>query len=133
MSTSGTQTGAVTGNALVWIRLEAAAMFAISMFLYYELGHPWWLYLALFLVPDLSIAGYLAGPRAGSACYNVAHSYVIPFVLLGLGLATDRLELVSLVCIWLGHIGFDRMLGYGLKYPSSFKDTHLGRLGKRQA
>lgn len=129
METANTPAGAVTGNALIWIRLEGFAMLALSMVLYFELGHPWWVFLALFLVPDLSMFGYLANPRVGCACYNVVHSYVIPFGLLTFGLATDRLDLVSLVCIWIGHIGFDRSLGYGLKYPGSFKDTHLGKLG----
>ncbi|MGQ7476239.1 DUF4260 family protein [Streptococcus suis] len=31
--------------------------------------------------------------------------------------------------IWLAHIGWDRAFGYGLKYESGFKHTHLGDLG----
>ena len=27
------------------------------------------------------------------------------------------------------HVGWDRALGYGLKLPTGFKDTHLGRIG----
>ena len=30
--------------------------------------------------------------------------------------------------IWTAHIGFDRMLGYGLKDVSGFKKTHLQRI-----
>jgi hypothetical protein len=26
----------------------------------------------------------------------------------------------------------DRLAGYGLKFPTSFHDTHLGRIGRRQ-
>ena len=40
------------------------------------------------------------------------------------------LPLMALGALWLAHSGFDRMLGYGLKAQTSFKDTHLGRLGK---
>ncbi|MEF9606012.1 DUF4260 family protein, partial [Paracoccus sp. PXZ] len=32
--------------------------------------------------------------------------------------------------LWLAHVGFDRVLGYGLKLPSGFRDTHLGRIGR---
>ena len=31
--------------------------------------------------------------------------------------------------VWFAHIGMDRALGYGLKYDTDFKDTHLGRIG----
>jgi len=30
--------------------------------------------------------------------------------------------------IWAAHIGFDRFLGYGLKYPVAFRVTHLGSI-----
>jgi hypothetical protein len=83
----------------------------------------------LFFAPDVSFAGYLAGPRVGAALYNVAHSYVAP-----LALATTLLALgagPNLVLVWAAHIGFDRALGYGLKYPSGFGDTHLGRIGRQ--
>jgi hypothetical protein len=32
---------------------------------------------------------------------------------------------MQIALIWLAHIGLDRMLGYGLKYPTEFKDTHM--------
>jgi hypothetical protein len=28
------------------------------------------------------------------------------------------------------HSSLDRVLGYGLKYPDAFQNTHLGRIGK---
>jgi hypothetical protein len=37
---------------------------------------------------------------------------------------------LSLATIWIAHIGFDRALGYGLKYGSGFTHTHLGRIGR---
>jgi Domain of unknown function (DUF4260) len=39
-----------------------------------------------------------------------------------------RLEGLALAAIWALHIGVDRMLGYGLKYPTAFKDTRLQRI-----
>ncbi|KKB35215.1 hypothetical protein QY97_01956 [Bacillus thermotolerans] len=30
--------------------------------------------------------------------------------------------------IWSAHIGMDRAIGYGLKYSTHFKDTHLNRV-----
>ena len=91
-------------------------------------GGSWLAFAVLFFAPDLSFAGYVAGPRVGAALYNVAHSYVGPLILaatlpsVGAGL--------PLALVWGAHIGFDRALGYGLKYPSAFGDTHLGRIGK---
>jgi hypothetical protein len=35
---------------------------------------------------------------------------------------------LQLALIWLAHIGADRALGYGLKYPTRFQDTHLQRV-----
>ena len=82
----------------------------------------------LFFVPDVSFAGYLAGPRIGAALYNVAHNYVGPLILAAT-LLNAGAEL-TLALVWGAHIGFDRALGYGLKYPSAFGDTYLGRTGQ---
>lgn len=74
------------------------------------------------------VMGYLAGPRVGAVSYNLAHSYVGP-VVLGVSAATHPVGL-HLALIWAAHIGFDRLLGYGLKYPRAFGDTHLGLIGR---
>jgi hypothetical protein len=120
--------GAVTGAPRVWLRLEGVAVLALAVLLYARGGHSWLLFAALFLAPDLSFAAYLAGPRAGALAYNAAHSYVGPVVAAALALLTGRPPVVAL--LWAAHIGFDRALGYGLKYPSGFADTHLGRIGR---
>ena len=98
--------------------------------LYGVWGGSWWIFFVLFLAPDLSFAGYLGGPRWGAIVYNAAHSTLAPMALMvaGFGLAAPLLQ--SLATIWLAHIGFDRALGYGLKYPAGFGFTHLGRIGK---
>ena len=110
------------------LRLEGLAVAAGAVALYVDSGFGWLLFVVLVLAPDLSALGYLAGKRAGALTYDLAHTYVGPAavgvggVLAGSDLATQ------LALIWLTHIGADRLLGYGLKYPSAFKDTHLQRV-----
>lgn len=119
--------GSVTGAPRVWLRMEGLAVLALAVLLYWRGGHSWLLLAVLFLAPDLSFAAYLAGPRVGALGYNLAHSYVGPAVAAAVALLTGRPPVAAL--IWAAHIGFDRALGYGLKYPTAFTDTHLGRLG----
>jgi hypothetical protein len=119
--------GAVTGPPRLWLRLEAIAATAVAAAAYGIGGHSWVVFAALFFVPDLTFAAYLAGPRVGAACYNVAHSYAVP---VAVGAALHALgRPIGIPLIWIAHIGFDRTLGYGLKYAGGFAVTHLGRLG----
>lgn len=122
--------GAVTGTPRAWLRLEGVAVLGLAVLLYGRGGHSWLLFAALFLVPDLSFAAYLAGPRMGALGYNVAHSYVGPVAAGAMALLMGRPPVLAL--LWAAHIGFDRALGYGLKYASGFTDTHLGRIGRRR-
>jgi hypothetical protein len=115
-----------------WLRLEGLALAALSAFLYAGTGASWWLFAALWLAPDLSFFGYMARPRIGSYCYNAVHSYPLPATLAILALSFHKPALLPFAIIWFNHIGVDRMLGYGLKYPAGFGFTHLGRPGKRQ-
>ncbi len=107
------------------LRLEGASLFLITLILYSQGHYRWWIYAALFLTPDLFMLGYLANARVGAAAYNFAHSLACPAVLFALGLLVPGPLLFPYALIWASHIGFDRMLGYGLKYPTFFKDTHL--------
>jgi len=104
-----------------------------SAVLYWRTGASWWLFAALWLVPDLSMVGYLRRPCLGARIYNAAHTYLLPGVLGLLGLLLHANVLLPFVLIWVNHIGVDRLLGYGLKYSDGFGFTHLGRLGKRGA
>jgi hypothetical protein len=81
-------------------------------------------------VPDLSFVAYLAGSRAGAVAYNAAHSYVGALMLLAAGVLGAVPLVLAMALVWCAHIGFDRMLGYGLKYGAGFGETHLGRLGR---
>lgn len=121
--------GAVVDGPRSLLRAEDLAMFGAALFAYAQLGAGWGLFFALFLLPDLSLLGYLAGPRVGAVTYNAAHSYCAPALLAALGLAVPAV--LPWAAIWIAHIGLDRVLGYGLKYSTAFGDTHLGRVGQR--
>jgi hypothetical protein len=99
--------------------------------LFWESGYPWWLFLVLWLVPDLSMAGYAANPRTGAFVYNLGHVLVGPAVLLAWGVLAQSDLVTMLGSVWLAHVGGDRALGYGLKHPTSFQDTHLGAIGSK--
>jgi hypothetical protein len=107
------------------LHLEGATVLLLSVFAY-RWSHGGWLQFALlFLLPDISMIGYLANVRLGAMTYNAVHSYIAPLLLAAYSLGTNSPTLLSLALIWIAHIGFDRALGYGLKYPTAFKDTHL--------
>ena len=110
------------------LHLEGLAVLVGALALYFEAGYGWLLLVVLFLAPDLSMVGYLGGPRVGALTYNLAHTYVGPIALGLVGVLGDVNLATQLALIWLAHIGLDRTLGYGLKYPTAFKDTHLGRV-----
>jgi hypothetical protein len=122
----------ITHPLRTWLRLEGLAALVTATLLYRQGGYSWWLYAALFLGPDLSFLGYLAGSRIGALAYNLAHAYIVPLgVIVAAALGALPWTLATAGAqIWIAHIGFDRALGYGLKYPSGFSDTHLGRIGR---
>ncbi|WP_414684757.1 DUF4260 domain-containing protein [Methylosinus sp.] len=126
----GPASGSVLGWPKLLLRLEGAALMAAALFAYFGLGADWRLLAWLFLFPDLSMAFYLAGPRIGAIAYNAAHTTIIPFAVLGAGVYLGQGLMISIALIHLAHIGFDRMLGFGLKYGAAFGDTHLGRVGR---
>ena len=107
------------------LHLEGAAVFAVSLLAYHWTHDSWLLFVLLFLVPDLSMIGYVANVRPGAMTYNAVHTYVGLLRLAAYGFGLGHQMLLSVPLIWIAHIGFDRMLGYGLKYPTRFKDTHL--------
>jgi hypothetical protein len=113
------------------LRLEDAALFALALILYADLGYPAWVFVALFLVPDVSMLAYAAGPAVGARVYNAAHNRSIAVVVYAVGLALQE-PIASLAgVILLGHSSLDRALGFGLKLPDSFHHTHLGAIGSR--
>ena len=107
------------------LRMEEFALLACTVFLYRHLHNGWLLFAVLFLVPDLFMLGYLLGVRAGAALYNFGHNLFLPLALLAVSWTLHWHTASAVSLIWIAHIAFDRLLGYGLKYPTCFKDTHL--------
>jgi len=115
----------MAGGVRSLLQLEGLALLVVALAAYRQGGFGWgWLAL-FFLAPDLTFAAYLFGPRWGAAVYNAAHSTIAPLALGAAALALRSAPLEMTALIALAHIGFDRMLGYGLKYPTAFSDTHL--------
>ncbi|WP_135468028.1 DUF4260 family protein [Crenalkalicoccus roseus] len=123
----------VTGQPRLLLRLEGLTALAAAVTAYGLAGGCWTLFAALLLLPDLAMAGYLVGRRVGALAYNLAHSYLAPALVGGIGLVTEAEAAGSVALVWAAHIGFDRALGYGLKYPEGFTATHLGTIGTGQA
>lgn len=108
-----------------YLRTEGIAVVCVTLAAYFTLNGALWLLAVLALAPDISMLGYVAGPRVGALVYNTAHTYTLPLALGSAGLVTDFRLALLVALVWAGHIGADRALGYGLKYESGFKDTHL--------
>lgn len=110
------------------IKIEGFMVLLVGIYLYFSTENHWALFLLLLLVPDISMIGYAINERIGARVYNAAHTYTVPLLLLIAGQLSSIESLTLISFIWLAHIGMDRMMGYGLKYESNFKETHLQRL-----
>tara|TARA_R110002020_G_scaffold133825_2_gene298686 strand:- start:150 stop:521 length:372 start_codon:yes stop_codon:yes gene_type:complete len=107
------------------LRAEAAGAATLGVWTYHWLGGPWTLFALLLLAPDVSMLGYLRGPRAGAIVYNLGHSYLAPLALAALALALSSQPLVLGALVWGVHIALDRVIGAGLKHATGFARTHL--------
>lgn len=114
-------------------RIEEAMQLILAIFLFTHLPFAWWTYVVWFLAPDISMLGYIFGPRIGAYFYNLFHHKGIAVLvyLIGAYISSHVVMLAGLVLF--GHSAFDRILGYGLKYTDDFKHTHLGWIGKSTA
>ncbi len=131
LASSRAEGGFAAGGVRALLRLEGLAAFAAALAMYWHAGFSWPVFAFLFLAPDLSMLAYLAGPRAGATGYNLAHTYTAALALI-LGAIVGGVPAATAGgLIWIGHIGCDRALGYGLKYSTGFGDTHLGHLARR--
>jgi hypothetical protein len=128
---SATYSTVSVASVPVLLRAEGLVELALAALAYRYLGGTWLVFALLFLAPDVSMAGYLINPGVGARLYNVGHTYLAPALLALASSMTAMPLLLSLALIWAAHIGFDRSLGYGLKYPASFGETHLGWKGLR--
>jgi hypothetical protein len=127
-----TAPGTVAGSVRILLRAEGLCILAAATVAYAKLGNGWTIFFSCFFMPDVSFAGYLAGPRIGAAFYNAAHSYAGAAFCLVLAIALTSQFFLVAGLIWSGHIGFDRAFGYGLKYGQGFNLTHLGVIGRRK-
>jgi hypothetical protein len=124
--------GMVVGTPRRLLRVEGAALFAGSLIAYSTTDQAWWLVPLTWLLPDLTMIGYLGGTRLGSYLYDVGHTTPIPAGIVAIGWWQDKSLVLALGLVWLAHIGLDRLIGYGLKYDDLFQHTHLGRLGRNR-
>lgn len=111
------------------LRLEGLSLGLLALFAFYLIDGSWFLFSILILAPDLSFLGYLKDPKFGAYLYNAMHSWIPALVFILVGYLIQEQTILSIGLIWCAHIGLDRALGYGLKYTSGFKDTHLGKIG----
>lgn len=124
------RTPAVGGQPRAWLRIEGAVVLVAGAGAYLQLGGSLLWLVPLLLAVDVSMLGYLAGPRPGAVLYNLAHTWAagVAILVTAWWLAAPALALVGAILV--AHTGMDRAAGYGLKYPTAFADTHLGRLGR---
>ncbi|WP_405608180.1 DUF4260 domain-containing protein [Polaribacter sp. Asnod1-A03] len=113
------------------LKLEELLMFLLSIIAFNHLNFDWWWFLALFLLPDISFLGYSISVKFGTYFYNFFHHKGFAIALGVLGYYIDNEILKLLGVIFFSHSSFDRILGYGLKYSDDFKNTHLGKIGKK--
>jgi hypothetical protein len=124
-----TSAGSLAEKLPRWLlHAEGLAVLLGAVAAYAHLGGSGWLFALLLFTPDLAMIGYLRDTRLGAVTYNLAHTYTLVLAVFGLSLAAGWHTGVLLGLILTAHIGLDRTLGYGLKYPSGFKDTHLSRV-----
>jgi hypothetical protein len=114
-----------------WLRAEGVSALALGWLVWQANGGELLWFVPALLLPDVSMLGYLGGPHTGAIAYNVAHNWFVGGIVLGLGVWLAIPALAMAGAILVAHTGGDRILGYGLKYPTSFQDTHLGRIGRR--
>lgn len=110
------------------LKLEELLMFILGVFAFNQLSFAWWWFVVLILIPDLGMLGYLINTKIGAIVYNAFHHKGIAIItfLLGTYLQNDVLKLAGIILF--SHGSLDRVFGYGLKYSSSFYETHLGKI-----
>ncbi|WP_445955582.1 DUF4260 domain-containing protein [Yeosuana sp.] len=113
------------------LKLEELLMFILGILAFNQLNFSWWWFLVLILTPDIGMLGYLINSKVGAFTYNVFHhkGLAISIYFLGIYFQNQMIQLVGIILF--SHSSLDRLLGYGLKYSSSFQDTHLGKIGNK--
>ncbi|MGH7202954.1 MAG: DUF4260 domain-containing protein [Candidatus Levyibacteriota bacterium] len=110
------------------LHIEGLVFFLTALFLYQQIHGNWWVFLLFLFAPDISMVGYLKNRKIGALFYNLIHNYILSFALIGIGLWLKNVIGSEVGIILLAHVGLDRLLGFGLKYTTDFKETHMQRL-----
>lgn len=108
--------------------IEGLVFFLVALYLYQYFQGNWWLFLSLILVPDIAMVGYVRDKKAGAILYNLMHNYVLAVIVISAGYFLNQNLVLHIGLVLLAHVAMDRFFGYGLKYPSHFKDTHMQRV-----
>ena len=111
-------------------RIENLFLLGLALWAFSLIHASWWFFAILILAPDLSMLGYLKDPKFGAMLYNLGHNYALPVIAGFIGYGFNLRVVLGCAIVWFAHIAADRVLGYGLKLPTGFKDTHLGKIGK---
>ena len=117
-------------STVLWQQIEGGLLFAVVLFILWMFGLtiPIWVAVLVFFASDLTLSGYLLGPKVGACAYNLVHTYAFGAVVFVAGFFIPNDTVMVIGLLWFAHSGFDRMLGYALKEASGFKDTHLKQL-----
>jgi hypothetical protein len=111
--------------------LEELALFILAIIAFnFQSSYAWWLFPACLLLPDLSMIGYLGGNKTGAFVYNFFHHKAIAILVYLAGFYYHQEVILFTGIILFAHSSMDRMFGYGLKYNTGFKATHLGAIGR---
>mgnify|MGYP001384008110 CR=1 FL=1 len=112
----------------IFLHLEGFAILLLSLYVYSYFEFSWLWFFVLLFTPDLSMVGYLVNTKVGAVLYNLIHTYSLSVGMIIFGLLLPSSSVLAAGLILSAHIGMDRMVGFGLKYPTDFKDTHLNRV-----
>lgn len=112
----------------ILLHIEGFAVLVLSLYFYGYNQFSWVLFFIFLLAPDISMLGYILNNKVGAMIYNLFHTYSLSIGVVICGLILSNQIVLAIGLIWSAHIGMDRMFGYGLKYPTEFKDTHLSRV-----
>lgn len=112
----------------ILLHLEGLAVFILCIYAYSYFDFSWILFFVLLLAPDIAMLAYLLNNKIGAILYNIFHTYLVTVTLIIIGLLASQPTILAISLIWTAHIAMDRIVGFGLKYTTDFKDTHLNRV-----
>jgi len=121
-----------TKQMALTLQAEEFAITAVAIYFLtqHTLGLSFWLWIPMFLIPDLSMFGYMLGTRIGAYSYNLFHHRGLALLVVASGVYFHQEVMIASGILLFAHSSFDRMFGYGLKYEDSFNHTSHGWTGK---